>query len=135
MMKARDFYTSRLAVAGVLCLVLGVSNWAIGAMEASKYQSLLRKTAHTGLEDSYRSFQELDQQKNEEVLRRINEDGERYNAARVKLNFFRVVLSGGRALFLIGLLLTVWSFITIIHRDAQAKIDRLGPGAEQPRTP
>jgi hypothetical protein len=130
-MNARDFYTSRLAIAGALCLVLGVSNWTIGAMEASKYQSLLSKTAQTGLEESYRSFQELDQQKNEEVLRRINEDGERYNAARVKLNFFRVVLSGGRALFLFGLLLTLWSVIRIIRSDARAKIARLG-GAEQP---
>jgi hypothetical protein len=128
-MKARDFYSSHLAVAGVLCLVLGVSNWAIGAIEMSKYQSLLSKTAQTGLEESYRSFQELDQQKNEEVLRRINEDREKYNAARVKLNFFSVVLTGGRTLFLLGLLLTLWSVIRLIRRDTRIKIEMLGSGS------
>jgi hypothetical protein len=130
-MKIRDFYSSHLAIAGVLCLVLGLSNWGIGAVESSKYQSLLRKTVQTGLEDSYRHFQELDQQKNEEVLRRINEDREKYNAARVKLNFFSVVLVGGRTLFLIGLFLTLWSVIRLIRRDARLEIEKLGSGGHK----
>jgi len=67
----------------------------------------------------------LDHQKNEEVLRRINEDREKYNAARVKLNFFYVVLTGGRILFLLGLLLTLFSMIRLIRRDAQMKLKRI----------
>lgn len=125
-MKARDIYSSYLLVAGVLLLVLGIGNWIAGAVELTKYQSLLRKTAETGLEDSYRSFQELDQQKNEEVLRRINEDRERYNAARVKMDFYYVVVSGGRLLFLIGALLTFFSLIRLIRQDTLVKIRRLG---------
>ncbi len=60
------------------------------------------KTARTGLEESYRNFHELDHQKNEEVLRRINETGKNSMRARVKLNFFYVVLTGGRLLFLLA---------------------------------
>ena len=102
-------------------------------MESTKYQNLLTKTARTGLEESYRNFQELDHQKNEEVLRRINEDREKYNAARVKLNFFYVVLTGGRVLFLLGLLLTLWSMIRLIRQDAQIKIAKLGgPAGKSP---
>ena len=125
-MKAREIYSSYLLIAGAVCLALGIVNWGIGAVESTKYQSLLTKTARTGLEESYRSFQELDHQKNEEVLRRINEDREKYNAARVKLNFFYVVLTGGRALFLLGLLLTLCSMIRLIRRDARMKIAKLG---------
>src|SRR5947208_6163691 len=121
-MKARDIYSSYLLIVGAMCLVLGIGNWIVGAVETTKYQNLLYKTAQTGLEESYRSFQELDHQKNEEVLRRINEDREKYNAARVKLNFFYVVLNGGRVLFLLGVLLTLWSMIRLIRRDAQLKI-------------
>lgn len=124
-MKARDIYSSYLLIAGAVCLVLGIGNWVVGALETTQYQNLLNKTSHTGLEESYRSFQELDQQKNEEVLRRINEDREKYNAARVKFNFFYVVLTGGRALFLLGTLLTLASLIRIIRRDAQMRIQRL----------
>ncbi len=124
-MKAREIYSSYLVIAGVVCLLLGIGNWTVGAIESTKYQSLLHKTAQTGLEDSYRSFQELDHQKNEEVLRRINEDREKYNAARVKLNFFYVVLTGGRVLFLMGSMLTLWSLIRLIRHDAQIKLKRI----------
>ena len=76
-MKARESYSSYFLIAGAMCLALGIGNWGIGAVESTKYQNLLAKTAQTGLEESYRSFQELDHQKNEEVLRRINEDREK----------------------------------------------------------
>jgi hypothetical protein len=66
----------------------------------------------------------LDQQKNEEVLRPINEDREKYNAARVKLNFFFIVLTGGRLLFAIGTLLSLSTAIRLIRRDAQLKIKK-----------
>jgi len=105
--KVREMYSSYLMVSGIVCLVMGIGNWTVGAIESSKYQALLYKTARTGLEESYRNFQQLDHQKNEEVLRRINEDREKYNGARVKLNFFYIVLMGGRALFIIGAILTL----------------------------
>lgn len=124
-MKLREIYSSYIMVGGLLCLVLGVGNWAVGAVETAKYQALLHKTAQTGLEESYRSFQELDQQKNEEVLRRINDNREKYNAARVKLNFFYVVLTGGRLLFILGLLITFVAAVRLIRRDAQVKIGKI----------
>ncbi|MEX0803162.1 MAG: hypothetical protein WD688_07590 [Candidatus Binatia bacterium] len=121
-MKIRDIYSSYLLIFGVLCLFLGIGNWTVGALESAKYQALLHKTAQTGLEDSYRSFQELDQQKNEEVLLRINQDRERYNAARVKLDFYYVVLIGGRWLLLIGTGVTVAAIIRLIRRDSHNKV-------------
>jgi hypothetical protein len=116
-MKIRDVYSSYSFILGIVCLFLGAGNWIVGTFESAKYQALLHKTAQTGLEESYRSFQELDQQKNEEVLLRINQDRERYNAARVKLDFYYVVLIGGRWLLLIGAGVTVASIIRLIRRD------------------
>jgi hypothetical protein len=124
-MKPRELYSSRLMVVGLVCLVLGIGNWTVGAIETSKYQALLYKTARTGLEETYRSFQELDHQKNEEVLRRINDDREKFNAARVKLNFFYVVLVGGRLLFLGGALFMLAGFVRLIRRDSRMKLTRL----------
>ena len=124
-MKVHEIYSSTLLLSGVICLLMGIGNWTVGAIETSKYQALLYKTARTGLEENYRNFQELDQQKNEEVLRRINADREKYNGARVKLNFFYVVLIGGRILFLVGTILTVIAMVRLIRRDTQTKIRRL----------
>jgi hypothetical protein len=120
--KIRDVYSSYSLILGVVCLFLAAGNWTVGILESAKYQALLHKTTQTGLEDSYRSFQELDQQKNEEVLLRINQDRERYNAARIKLDFYHVVLIGGRWLLLIGAVVTVASIIRLIRRDVPAII-------------
>ncbi len=124
-MKIREVYSSSLMVLGLVCLVLGIGNWTVGAIEGAKYQALLRKTAQTGLEETYLSFQELDLQKNEEVLRRINDDREKYNAAKVKLNFFFVVLNGGRILFVVGAILTFSAALSLIRRDARSKIHKI----------
>jgi len=124
-MKLREMYSSSVLMAGFVCLIMGIGNWTVGAIETSKYQALLFKTARTGLEENYRSFQELDHQKNEEVLRRINEDREKFNGARVKLNFFYVVLTGGRVLFVVGAVLSVVAVFRLIRQDAQLKVKRL----------
>jgi len=123
--KIRDAYSNSALVAGIVCLFLGIGNWVTGSMETSKYQSLLYKTARTGLEETYRNFQELDQQRNEEVLRRMNDNREKFNAARVKLNFFYVVLIGGRILFLLGLLLILGALMRLIRTDAQKNKQRM----------
>jgi len=124
-MKVREMYSSSLLLSGVICLIMGVGNLTVGAIETSKYQALLFKTARTGLEENYRNFQELDHQKNEEVLRRINEDREKFNGARVKLNFFYVVLTGGRVLFFVGAVLSLVAVVRLIRRDARLKIKQL----------
>lgn len=125
-MKVRQLYSNTLFIIGLVCLVLGTGNWVVGALESAKYQSLLFKTANTGLEDSYRNFQQLDQQRNEEVLRRLTENREKYNAARVKLNFFYVVLAGGRVLFIVGALISMATLFRMIRNDARRKIRKLG---------
>jgi len=123
--KPKDIYSNYLLVAAMILLILGIGNWIVGAVQVTKYQKMLRNTAKTGLEDSYRSFQELDHRKNKEVLRRINEGREKYNVARVKVDFYYVVLGGGRLLFLLGLFSTFFVSIRLIRQDTLAKIRRL----------
>ena len=124
-MKPKDIYSNYLLVAAMILLILGIGNWIVGAVQVTKYQKMLRNTAKTGLEDSYRSFQELDYRKNKEVLRRINEGREKYNVARVKVDFYYVVLGGGRLLFFLGLFSTFFVSIRLIRQDTLSKIRRL----------
>ena len=123
--KPKDIYSNYLLVAAMIFLILGIGNWIVGAVQVTKYQKMLRNTAKTGLEDSYRSFQELDHRKNKEVLRRINEGREKYNVARVKVDFYYVVLGGGRLLFFLGLFSTFFVSIRLIRQDTLSKIRRL----------
>jgi len=57
--------------------------------------------------------------------RRINEGREKYNVARVKVDFYYVVLGGGRLLFFLGLFSTFFVSIRLIRQDTLAKIRRL----------
>ena len=57
-MNIRDLYSSHLVVGGLLSLVLGIGNWTVGALESTKYQSLVRKTAQTGLENRISTYKE-----------------------------------------------------------------------------
>ena len=124
-MTARDLYSSPIFVCGAVLLLLGLGNWGVGASESSRLQSIVHKTAQTGLEESYRNFRELDHQKNQEVLRRINADRDKHNAARVKLNFYYVVAAGGKVLCLLGAALTFWSMVALIRRDSEVKMREL----------
>jgi hypothetical protein len=55
-------------------------------------------------------------------LRRINDDREKYSAAKVKLNFFFVVWNGGRILVVAGAILTFSAALRLIRRDARSKV-------------
>lgn len=131
-MNVRELYSNNLLIVSAALIILGLGNWIVGAVETTKYQGLIYKTAQTGLEESYRSFRQLDQQKNEELLLRITQDRERFNAARAKLNFFYVVLTGGRIMFLIGALMTLWRLIVLIRRDTKSKMTKILQGAARP---
>jgi hypothetical protein len=128
-MNARDVYSDHALIAGVILLFLGLGNWIVGAMESSRFEGLVQRTAQTGLEGKPTLFRQLDQQKNEEVLRRITEDREKYNAARVKLDFFYVVLGGGQLLVFLGLIVTFFALMRIIKRDGIAKVSQLATQA------
>jgi hypothetical protein len=123
----RDYYSDYRFVAGLLLLLLGIGNWTVGAVEISKYQALLHQTAQTGLEENYHTFQQLDYQKNEEVLRRITEDREKYNAARVKLDFYYVVVTGGQLFFAVGLLLTSLAVVRVTRRAGPSMVGETNP--------
>ncbi len=125
MMKPKDFYSNYLLVTAATLLIMGIGNWIVGAVQVTKYQNMMRTISKTGLEENYRSFQELDHRKNKEVLRRINEDRAKYNTSRVKMDFYYVVSGGGRLLFFLGLFSTFLAFIRLSRQDTLSKIKRL----------
>jgi hypothetical protein len=121
-MKLKDIFSSYLLMAALILLSLGIGNWIFGAIQITKYQKMLQSTAERGRGNSYQNFQELDQRKSEEVLSRINKGTERSNTARVKVDFYYVVLAGGRLLFFLGLFLTFLALIRLIRQDSISKI-------------
>lgn len=127
-MEFRSLYLNPIFVVGVVLVLLGAGNWIVGAVQVAHYRALVDTGTKTGLEDSYRSFRELTPRKNREVLKRIHEEREKHHAARVKVDFFHVVLRGGLLLFLIGSGLAFSAVFKIRRRHAPKETGRLPAG-------
>ncbi len=127
-MKLRSLYLNLYFVVGLVLVLLGAGNWTVGAVQVARYRALVEAGSKTGLEESYRSFRELTPRKNRAILSGIHEEQERYDAARVKLDFFHVVLRGGLLLILIGLGLAFSALFRIIRRDTPTGIGKLTTG-------
>ena len=109
-------------------VLLGAGNWIVGAVQVAHYRALVDTGTETGLEDNYRSFRELTPRKNREVLKRIREEREKHHAARVKVDFFHVVLRGGLLLFLIGLGLAFSALFKVRRQHALKESGKLTVG-------
>lgn len=127
-MKLRSLYLNVYFVVGLVLVLLGAGNWTVGAVQVARYRALVEAGSKTGLEESYRSFRELTPRKNRAILSGIHEERERYDAARVKLDFFHVVLRGGLLLILIGLGLAFSALFRIIRQDAPTRVGKLTTG-------
>ncbi len=127
-MKLRSLYLNLYFVVGLVLVLLGAGNWTVGAVQVARYRALVEAGSKTGLEESYRSFRDLTPRKNRAILSGIHEERERYDAARMKLDFFHVVLRGGLLLILIGLGLAFSALFRIIRQDAPTRVGKLTTG-------
>lgn len=120
-MKASQLYLNPVFAFGVVLVLLGAGNWIVGAVQVTHYRALVDAGSKTGLEDRFAGSGQPATPKNTEILGRIHEEREKYNAARIKVDFFYVVLRGGLLLFLAGLGFSVFALVRTIRRDAPAR--------------
>ena len=112
-MRGRRYYQSRFLVTGVSLLVLGASNVFIGSTKLAQYQRIVAEGRARGYFP--------DTGGSNRVLRPVDDEAERYNIGRAKVDLYHVVLSGGLLMFVIGALLTAAAWIRVrVQRDASA---------------
>ncbi|MBI3301212.1 MAG: hypothetical protein HYZ72_03920 [Deltaproteobacteria bacterium] len=112
MATARLLYKSHLFVAGVTLIVLGLGNYLAADSKVAHYQELVAETApqiHTApsflLHEQGRPFP--------------SEAWERWEIARAKLDYYHVVLSGGRLMMMIGMVCTILALIRLRRQRAR----------------
>ena len=120
-MKPRQLYLNPFFAFGVVLVLLGAGNWIVGAVQVTHYRALLDAGSKTGLKDGSGGSRELSSTKNTEILGRIHEEREKYDAARIKVDFFYVVLGGGLLLVFAGLGFGVFAFLKTRGQDAPAR--------------
>src|ERR1700752_1980077 len=107
-MRGRPYYRSRLLVAGLSLLVLGAGNALIGSQKLAQYQEIVAEghargyLPETGATDR--------------ILRPLDDEGERYNIGRAKVDLYFVVLNGGLLMMGLGLALTLIAWVRLRSR-------------------
>ncbi len=115
-MKSRQIYLDPFFAFGVVLVLLGAGNWVVGAVQVAHYRALMDAGSKMRAEDRAGGSGESGSTKSTEILGRIHEEREKYNAARIKVDFFYVVLRGGLLLLLMGLGFSGFAFVKTVRR-------------------
>jgi hypothetical protein len=119
-MPGRPFYRSRFLITGVTLLTLGAGNAIIGMQKLAQYQRIVAE----GRERGYFP----DGGNADAVLRPVDDEGERYNIGRAKVDLYHVVLSGGLLMLVVGAVLTIAAWVRLRIRRDGANVQATTPG-------
>ncbi len=143
-MKLPDIYTDWKIVIGLGLVMLGAANWIIGVERTQIYSRIIvaHQQASPAATD-YRSFDELDGGADgAAVLEPLTAEQRQASYATARMDFYHAAFLAGRAMVLLGLLLTLLGFMSVIQQDSrrafrrpedEAVLPRALPGA--PRAP
>lgn len=109
-MQSRRLYQSRLLVLAITLLVLGIGNTVIGSQKLGQYQAIVAEGRARGY------FPDAAGSK-DRILRPLDDEGERYNIGRAKVDLYHVVLSGGLVMMAVGVVLTIIGWLRLRLRD------------------
>ena len=92
-----------LILVGVLLIIIGFGNWYTGVDKGAEYERLLAAGNLPAALDDYDDFHHLTARTTATLLGPLQRGSDEYTLANAKLDFYKVVQSGGRMLALLGL--------------------------------
>lgn len=114
-MPPRRLYQSRLLVLAVTLLVLGIGNTIIGSQKLEQYRAIVAEGRARGyFPDAAPSTGR--------ILRPLDDEGERYNIGRAKIDLYRVVFSGGLVMMAVGVVLTIIGWLRLRLREDEGLV-------------
>ncbi|MGH7923196.1 MAG: hypothetical protein ACREQH_01240 [Candidatus Binatus sp.] len=139
-MKLPDIYTDWKIVVGLGLIMLGAGNWIVGVERTQIYSRMI--VAHqqpAAAATDYRSFDELDAGAGgAAVLEPLTAEQRQASYATARMDFYHAAFLAGRMMVLLGVLLTLLGFISVIQQDSRRAFRRPegdAPIAGLPRTP
>ena len=114
-MQPRRLYQSRLLVLAITLFVLGIGNTIIGMQKLAQYQAIVAEGRSRGY------FPDV-ADSTDRILRPLDDEGERYNIGRAKVDLYHVVLSGGLVMIAVGVVLIIigWLRLRLGNRAVDA---------------
>jgi uncharacterized membrane protein len=125
-MKLPDIYTDWKIVIGLGLIMLGAANWIIGVERTQIYSRIIlaHQQPSTAATD-YRSFDELDDNAGgAAVLAPITAQQQQASYATARMDFYHAAFLAGRVMVLVGLLVTLLGFFSVIQNDSRRAVRR-----------
>ena len=123
-MKLPDVYSDWKIMTGLVLIALGAGNWLMGIRKTSEYTHSVSMALESHSEPAYRSFEELDANKNQAALEPLIAAQRQVSYATARMDFYHVTAITGRVLFATGLMITLGAFLAAIRRDTRRAIER-----------
>lgn len=119
---------------GLVLMVLGAGNWYAGLEKIEEHERLLAARRRPPHRATFDDFPNLTERTNEGLLRGFQGGSDTAELAGVKLDFYRVVHTGGRVLFLLGALGACTGTIRAVYRSrsGHGNADATGPAVQRP---
>jgi len=134
-MKLPDIYTDWKIVIGLGLIMLGAANWIIGVERTQIYSRII--VAHqqpSSTATDYRSFDELDESAGgAAVLEPLTAEQRQASYATARMDFYHAAFLAGRVMVLLGLVVTLLGFISVIQQDSRRAFRRPDDDAHLPR--
>ncbi|MGB8414405.1 MAG: hypothetical protein WCE23_16430 [Candidatus Binatus sp.] len=133
-MKLPDIYTDWKIVCGLALIVLGAANWTVGLERTQTYSRMITARAQPAAGTDYRSFDELDEGAGgAAVLEPLTAEQRQASYATARTDFYHAVFLAGRVMVLLGLLVTLLGFISVIQQDSRRAFRRPEDDVPLPR--
>jgi uncharacterized membrane protein len=135
-MKLPDIYTDWKIVVGLALVALGAGNWVLGLERTQTYSRMVAARAHPASLTDDRGFDELEAGGGGAVLEPLTIQQRQTSYTRARMDFYHAAFLAGRVIVLLGLVLTLLGFISVIQSDSRKAMRRppephpvLPPGA------
>jgi hypothetical protein len=123
-MKLPDIYTDWKIVVGLGLIMLGAANWGIGVERTQIYSRMIVAHQQPSTATDYRSFDELDAGAGGAVLEPLTAQQRQASYATARMDFYHAAFLAGRVMVLLGLIVTLLGFISVIQQDSRRAFRR-----------
>lgn len=129
LVKPPDLYTDGWLIGGLILMLLGAGNWLVGLTKTEQYSHTLVRASEGRFDQSYLSFDELDDRSDSAVLAPLTKQERNVSYANARMDFYHATFLTGQFLFALGLLVAMIGFIGAIRRDAGRSMRSARPRA------
>src|ERR1700691_231717 len=132
-MKLPDIYTDWKIVVGLGLIMLGAANWIIGVERTQIYSRMIVAHQQPSTATDYRSFDELDAAAGGAVLEPLTAQQRQASYATARMDFYHAAFLAGRVMVLLGVIVTLLGFISVIQQDSRRAFRRPEDDGHLPR--